>query len=68
MIKVIRKMRVEPVVKPFTISRNSLTKTVAENIQFTEAIKSSTTISFNALGVPSVEVVDLGVQYDHRVT
>lgn len=69
MIKVIRKTKVEPVVEPLLISLEPVPSLdTDEGIIFLEAVKKSHSISYDESGTPSVEKIDLGIQYDHRVT
>ena len=71
MIKVIRKVNIEEIMTPTpkTISQNTIPmKQIGDSFIFLESIKPSVMINYNIDGEPDKQLVDLGTQFDHRVS
>lgn len=68
MTKVIRKESYEDV-SGFSISRRDIEAIETDtSVILTEAVKQAVEVVYDELGYANVDVIDLGVQYDHRVT
>lgn len=70
MIKVIRKQKPEPkTYTPSTISMDTIPSVVTEDsILFLESVKPAIELKYSSQGHPDKTSVELGVQYDHRVS
>ena len=67
MIKVIRKEPNQELTDSIS-TRDIVAIETDSAVILTEAVKQSIEITYDELGYPNVGTVDLGVQYDHRVT
>lgn len=68
MTRVIRKESYDNV-SNFTISRTDIMAIETDSsVILTEAVKQAVEVEYDELGYPNIGVIDLGVQYDHRVT
>ena len=66
--KVIRKTQAADLMRA-VISPNTIPTTyIGDSFMLTEAVKQSINVKFNSLGYADQTSVNLGVQYDHRVT
>ena len=66
--KVIRKTQAVDLTRAI-ISSDSIPATyVGDSFMLTEAVKQSIDIKYNSLGYADQTSINLGVQYDHRVT
>ena len=71
MIKVVRKTNIEEIMTPVpsVVSVDIIpTIKVGDSYILQESVKPSTLITYDEKGNPDVQIVDLGTQFDHRVT
>ena len=68
MTKVIRKESYEAVSNLSISPRDIQALETDTSVVLIEAVKQAVEIEFDELGYANVGVIDLGVQYDHRVT
>ena len=69
MIKVIKKQSYNGSNSELLISpRDIVAIDTGSSIVLTQAVKGSIDITYDEHGYPDVDLVDLGIQYDHRVT
>ena len=69
MIKVIKKQSYNGNNSELLISpRDIVAIDTGSSIVLTQAVKGSIDITYDEHGYPDVDLVDLGIQYDHRVT
>lgn len=68
MTKVIRKESYEDASSLRISNQDILAIETDSSVILTEAVKQAIEVTYDELGYPDTKIVDLGVQYDHRVT